>query len=786
MPTRLAICVLALLSVLPAPGLASDWPHLRGPEYDGRAPAPAGLGDSPGLELDWRIPLGSGYSGIAVASGRAVTMFSNGDSDWVGAFDLKSGRELWRERLDSVNRGRDGSADGPISTPVVADGRVFALGPKGQLLALDLESGELLWSRKMDTDFGSPEPDFGYGVTPLLVDGKLMVLTGVEGGAVAALDPATGETLWSAGDGEYRYQIPVAMSAGGRTHMVIGAGRTLSGVDPANGSELWRHELAEGEWIDAALTVVGRERFLVSIGGQATLFEIEPGDDGFALRELYRTRELGGTYALPVYHDGHLYGFRGQILSCVDAETGERVWRSRPPGGRGLVLIGDLLAIFGAGGNVVLADATPEGYVERARLEALDTSGYTWPSFADGRILVRNLEALAAVALTDASAPARAAERAEPSGDFGRFLERLAAAPDKGAAVAHFLQAHESLPLVEGERVHFVFVGEAEDMAIVGTMTPDGNPVVMERVAGTDLYHQSFELEPGGRWEYQFVRDFGERLADPRNPRTVPARQGESPASELALPGYQAANHLRERTDGVRGTLEALTFESEILGLERQVQVYLPHGYAESEQGYPLMVVHDGTDWLEKGLMANSLDNLAGSSIEPVVVAFLEARDEWWLEAGGTGTGEHAEMLVKELLPLLESEYRLRGEPAARALMGNTGYALASAYAALKHPDVFGKVAMQSPQLGHGFEDALMELIRRQPQAEVDFYLDWSRYELRNLDGGIDLGVDSRRLAQALRDGGYEFAGGEVLDSAGWGGWRARTDRMLEALFPAE
>lgn len=785
MPRRLT-ALLALSALYSIPVLGSDWPHLRGPGYDGRALAPASLGDGPpGLELEWRTPLGSGYSGIAAAAGRVVTMFSSGDSDWVAAFDLRDGDELWRYRLDTVNRGRDGSADGPISSPVIADGRVFALGPKGQLMALGLEDGQVAWSRDMGGDFGSPEPDFGYGVTPLLVDGKLLILTGVAGSAVTALEPMTGEIVWSAGSGEYRYQIPVAMSAGGKTHVVIGAGRRLLGIDPSDGTELWKHELGEEEGIDAALTAAGEGRFLVSIHGQATMFAIEQGKEGFALKELYRTRELGGTYALPVYHDGHLYGFRGQILACVDAENGERVWRSRPPGGRGLILLGDRLAIFGAGGHVVLADATPTGYAERARVQALSASGYTWPSYADGRILVRNLEEMAAVALGGVSSP-RPGEAGTVSGEFGRFLERLESAPDKPAVIAEFLDARESLPIVEGDRVHFVFVGEAEDMAIVGTMTPAGGAEAMYRVAGTDLFHRSFAVEPGGRWEYQFVRDFSERLTDPRNPRTAPQRMGKGEVSEFSLPGYRPAAHLAESVDRPRGTLEEISFKSEKVGLDRQVKVYLPPGYADSDESYPLLVVHDGSDWLEKGLMNRSLDSLVGSRSQPLVVAFLTAREEWWLEAGGTGTGEHVEMLVSELVPLLEERYRLQPGPAMRAVMGNTGFGLTSAYAALKHPEVFGKVAIQSPQLGLGFEDALMELIERRPRPDIDFYLDWSRYELRNLDSGIDLGVDSQRLAEALRAGGYDFVGGEVLDSAGWGGWRSRTDRILEALFPLE
>ncbi len=777
--SRLAFAV-PLVVLLTTPLVATDWPHLRGPAYDGRGPAVAS--EAPGLELAWRVPLGSGYSGIAASADRAVTMFSEGDSDWVAAFDLGDGAELWRQRLGPINRARDGSADGPISSPVISGDTVYALGPKGQLLALGLSTGEVRWSKRMQ-DLGASEPHFGFGATPLAVGGRLVILTGVEGSAVTALNPADGAVVWSTGIGEFRYHVPIAMSVGGRNHVVSGVGRNLVGLDAEDGSVLWTHELGEEEGVDAALTVVGDDRFLVSVSGQGAVFEVADGDGEFTLVERFRTPHLGRTYALPVYHEGHIYGFRGQILTCVDAETGERRWRSRPPGGRGLIVLGDYLAVFGADGYVVLVDASPDGYVERARLRALDASGYTWPSYAGGRVLVRNLEELAAVSVGDASAQAMAGAGAV-DGAFGDFLRRLETSDDKTALIDEFLGGFESLPILEGDRAHFVYVGEAEDMAVIGSVTPSGGAVGMERVAGTDLFHQTLEVSPAGRWEYQFVRDYQERLADPRNSTTVPPRQGPTEMSEFTTPGYERRGRIEGRADGLQGTIDAWTFDSETLGIERKLSVYLPIGYHESENEYSLLIVHDGGDWLEKGLLNNTLDQTAGNGAQPLVVVFLEPRDEWWREAGGTGTDDHARMVVEELLPLLETRYRIKDDPASRGLMGNTGYALASAYVALKHPDRFGKVALQSPQLTHGFEDALMELIEREPKAEVEFYLDWSRYEVRNLDAGVDLGVDSRRLAEALRAGGYEFVGGEAADSSGWAGWRSRTDVILETLFP--
>ena len=143
-------------------------------------------------------------------------------------------------------------------------------------------------------------------------------------------------------------------------------------------------------------------------------------------------------------------------------------------------------------------------------------------------------------------------------------------------------------------------------------------------------------------------------------------------------------------------------------------------------------------------------------------------------------------MQVEELLPTLQERYRLADGSANRALMGNLFYALSSAYAVVKYPDVFGGAALQSVYLGLGFGDDLAAMLKDGKGKSVRFYLDWNRYDERNIDRDWDFAGDSRTLAGLLEAGGYTVTGGEVNDSAGWGGWRNRADRMLTILFPRD
>ena len=74
------------------------------------------------------------------------------------------------------------------------------------------------------------------------------------------------------------------------------------------------------------------------------------------------------------------------------------------------------------------------------------------------------------------------------------------------------------------------------------------------------------------------------------------------------------------------------------------------------------------------------------------------------------------------------------------------------------------------------------------PAAEqpLTIYLDWGRYDLRSPLEGVDQVASGRSFAEALREKGHSFVGGEVNAGTGWASWRTRTDRLLEALFPAK
>jgi enterochelin esterase family protein len=250
------------------------------------------------------------------------------------------------------------------------------------------------------------------------------------------------------------------------------------------------------------------------------------------------------------------------------------------------------------------------------------------------------------------------------------------------------------------------------------------------------------------------------------------------------MPGYAEPEHIAEPVGAARGRIEPMEFASEQLGDTRTLEVYLPAGYDEGDQTYPLLLVHQGPDWRTKGLLTNTLDNLIGERVRPLIAVFIPPTRAWWHEAGGTGTEEYIAMLATELVPALEATYRLSPEPADRAILGASSFGITAVYATFLQPDVFGLAAAQSLRLDDVARHELFRRIEEDERHDASFYLDWCRYEDRNQDAGYDLREHGQRTWKALAARGYPLTGGEANDAHGWGGWRARSDELLVALFP--
>ncbi len=788
-PLLAAICALPLIAAAGPPATAetSGWPGLRGPGHDG-AVRDARLfeGEIEGLEVAWKRELGAGYPVVVADGERLVAAFQSGEQDVIAAFDPASGDELWRHPIAEAYPGHVGSHDGPIATPALAGGRVFTLGPRGHLLALDAGEGSLLWATHLADDMGSEAPFYGFSSSPVVAGEVVVVQIGAgEGKGIAGFDAATGEMRWSAGDDPVQYHSPVLATLGGRLQVVAAGNTHLTGIDPASGEVLWSHEHGGDERAMGGATIVpvpaGDDRILLlHRQPESVMLEIDAGDDGsWRITERWTSRAIKSTYVVPVYHDGYLYGMNNKIFTCVDAATGKTVWRDRAPGDGFPTLVGDHLVIMSKPGTLRVAEASPEGYSELANVELFEENSWSAPAYADGHLYVRSMGSMARV--DAAGTTAGAAEAAEAAGatSFDRFLADLERVENKAFLIDAYLAANWPLPIVEHTGlVHFLYRGEARDVGIVGDMIGFRREDPMTRVPGTDLFHYSSRLEADAAVHYGFLVDYGEDpIADPFNPRKSEGLFGE--VSFFEMPGRRATA-FAEAESARQGTLAEVTWESEIQeGTPRAAKVYLPAGYeAEGDLLYPTLYVHNGAEVLEKGDFKNALDELIGESVTPLIAVFVVPDPE--KKRGELRDPNYSKMLLQELVPLIDGRYRTIDRPMARATAGFVGGADFSLSLAYKSPETFARVGAVWPNL-FAFADT--------PPAAADsplvLYQKWGSYHLRSPHENFDSAQANREMWQRLRELGHRPSGGEVPEGFGWACWRAYVGEMLTALFPA-
>jgi outer membrane protein assembly factor BamB len=397
-----ALCLILLtLSLAPfAPAAAradadpaTAWPQYRGAFRDGISKETGLLKSWPesGPRVVWRRPIGSGFSGVSAVGDRLYTMYADPNVEMAACLKADSGETIWETPLGP--RFVEEFGDGPRATPVVDRDLVFALSSYGKLLALKAADGTKVWEVDLVATFGGRVPTRGFAATPL-VAGDLIVMEGggAAGKAFQALDRATGATRWTSQDGGAGYASGISVDVGGVRQQVFvrtGAGGFVA-FNQA-GEVLWRHPWQAGPI--AMPVFVPPNRFFASSAEDtgATLIEVTAAGGKFTPHEVWNSRFMKNHFNSSLVMGKHIYGFDNATLRCIQADSGESVWVARGFGKGSLIAADGLLFILSDQGTLAMADATPEGYREHGRFQALQGKSWTAPTLAAGRLYLRNL-----------------------------------------------------------------------------------------------------------------------------------------------------------------------------------------------------------------------------------------------------------------------------------------------------------------------------------------------------------------------------------------------------------
>jgi outer membrane protein assembly factor BamB len=397
---------------------SGDCAEFRGPRRDGVVTGIELVSDWDARppKLLWRKRVGPGWSSVIVVDNRLVTQEQRGEDETVVCYNAASGDEIWSHQ-DAVRFDEKLAGVGPRATPTYHDGRIYTFGAKGKLNCLAAETGSVVWSRDATADAeveASEIPTWGYSISPLVVNGLVVVFPGgTKDKSLLAYRADSGEVAWSQAAGKSTYSSPQLMTLDGVEQIVLHDGDALAGYDIAAGTKLW-----EKPWTGTNGApmlqphLAATCELIISTEPGATRLKINRDGDQWAVTTQWEAKTFRPGFSDFVLHDGCLYGLDNGILSCYEAATGKRAWKKGRYGHGQLVMLADqsALIITSETGEVILASVSPAGHEVLGRFQAIEGKTWNSPVIVGGRLFLRNAEEMAAFELNAPSAASQVSE----------------------------------------------------------------------------------------------------------------------------------------------------------------------------------------------------------------------------------------------------------------------------------------------------------------------------------------------------------------------------------------
>lgn len=402
------MCMLAVAAVAGVVA-AADWPQWRGPDRDG-------LSKEKGLLADWSQPPkklwqvttpGAGYNGPAVADGvvyltgssgsgkaRAGSLYALNAADGTIRWQTEYGPE-WGSNYESTR-----------STPAIGDGRICLISGMGRVVCVNAKDGQKVWTVDTFERFHGRNITWGIAESPLLVGKKLICHPGGPDAAVAALDTATGATIWTSKglSDASAYCSPALLTLNGRRQIVTQTAENVVGIDPETGAVLWKHPHRNTYAVHPNTPVaVGPDLVVVSSGYGYGTECLQIGADG--AKRVWQVKDADNHFHGMLLIDKRLYlagSKRKDPLYCLDPQTGSIL--SRVEGVSRAAIIGTEAGIIGYDedrGEIALIklDGDQARKVGSFPVDFGKNQHWGQPVLADGVLYVRHGAVLAAFAL---------------------------------------------------------------------------------------------------------------------------------------------------------------------------------------------------------------------------------------------------------------------------------------------------------------------------------------------------------------------------------------------------
>jgi outer membrane protein assembly factor BamB len=384
--------------------LAADWPEWRGPHRDGMvSEEPKAWPEK--LTLKWKTDVGIGHASPIVAAGSIYDFARVGNAETVLSIDPSNGKIRWKQQYPApykMNSAATSHGEGPKSTPLYANGKLYTFGINGILSAFDAETGKPLWRLDFSKQYKEGAPDFGTAMSPI-IDGSLLIVHvgGTKLGAITAFDAATGTVKWSWDGDSPAYASPIVVQLGGVRQVVTQSHSNIVGLAVATGNLLWKIPF-KTDYDQNIVTPVLYKDMLIFSGLDKGVFAVRlnRAADTWTTQTVWQNKGVSMYMNSPVLSGDFLFGFshlkKGQLF-CLDANTGATLWTGPPRDGDNAALLASPTTLFALtpDGRLLIAKPTTKALNEIRRYEVADSPTWAHPVVLPDGILIKDLKSLA-------------------------------------------------------------------------------------------------------------------------------------------------------------------------------------------------------------------------------------------------------------------------------------------------------------------------------------------------------------------------------------------------------
>lgn len=381
-----------------APPKTPDWPHRRGPHYNGISYETGwntNWSDA-GPPVLWQKNIGLGVSSFTISENRLYTMGNIDDHDMVYCLEAETGREIWKHSYPCPGFGK-AYEGGPNATPTVGAQKVYTLSKQGEVFCLDKTTGTVIWHKNLQEEMKVKPGEWGFSGSPLVMEELVIFNVGSCG---VALNQRNGEIVWENGNGPASYSSPIPFRKDDQNYIVLMDTTSAVALIASTGKERWRIPWHAYDMNVADAIITENQLFVCTgYGKGCALYNLNQEPPA----EIWRNRKLRNQFSSSIIWKGHVYGFDGNLgesgatwtagqisLRCLELGNGTLKWEQKELGVGSLMMADNKLIILTVDGQLVIVATNPDQYEEVARAKILRERCWTVPVLFQRKIYARN------------------------------------------------------------------------------------------------------------------------------------------------------------------------------------------------------------------------------------------------------------------------------------------------------------------------------------------------------------------------------------------------------------